>query len=99
VEELYTELRVAKDTDAFADVLMALLAIAENLIIEQNKSRAAEILALILEYPMHEALHYHADMLYDDLKLELCPRVIVDAETNAQTMTLDDMVERILNAG
>ena len=33
-----------------------------------------------------------------DLKAEICPRVILDAETRAQEITLDDMVHEILNA-
>lgn len=76
---------------AIPAVLDALVGIAQELIDTDEKERAVEILALVLNYPMNRETREVAVYLFDELEAELCPRVIWDARALANDLTLDDL--------
>ncbi len=77
-------------------VLDILVEIAKEAIYHDDKTFAVEILTLALQYPMRVETLQEAEQLYTDLETELCPRVIFDAREQAERITLEDMVSRIL---
>jgi hypothetical protein len=96
--EIYlTTLRNAQQHEALSAMLDTLIRIAETSVENGDKERAAEILILVVLYPLNRYSRARAEELLLDLKAEICPRVIVDAEARAQEITLDEMVEEILN--
>ncbi len=94
--ELFDMLRIAMLLEAIPNALAAMFAIAEGLARNNENERAFEIVAMILQYPLHETLHVEAEILYDELESQLCPRVVNDVNTRVQELTLDDMVSTIL---
>jgi hypothetical protein len=80
-------------------VLDILVEVAKMSIYHDDKTFAVEILALALQYPMCVETLQEAEQLYTDLEMELCPRVIFDAREQAERITLEDMVERVLEQG
>ncbi len=97
METYLATLRVAQKHEAISAMLDTLIRIAESCVENSEKERAAEILALVVLYPLDRYSRTRAEELFLDLKAEICPRVILDAETRAQEITLDEMVEEILN--
>ena len=89
-------LRAAIETGAVPAALEALVGIAEALIERGELARAAEILALVLCYPMHRDTREMAEAMFMDLEGELYPRVIIDAKARAEVLTLDDMATDVL---
>lgn len=92
----YDELQAAISGDLFAKALDLLVAIAQQEIAIGDKTLAADILALVLAYPLRQVTRDQAETLFDDLERELCPRVIFDARAAAEALTLDEMVVRVL---
>ena len=95
--ELFDMLRIAMLLDAIPNALAAMLAIAESHARNSDHERAFEIVAMILQYPLHETLRVEAEILYDELEFQLCPRVVSDVNARVQELTLDDMVDTILS--
>jgi hypothetical protein len=96
METLFSELEAAMDAEITPKVLDILVEVAKISIYHDDKTFAIEILALVLQYPMRIETLQDADQLYIDLELELCPRVIFDAREQAERITLEDMVARVL---
>ncbi len=89
-------LKTAIELGAVPAAINALVSIAEELIERDETSRAADILALVLCYPMNREARQLAECLYDDLETTECPRVLEDARARAETMTLDDLALEII---
>lgn len=89
-------LKIAVRNDAMLMVMDTLVKIAELLVQKQDKERAVEILVFVFQYPLRPETRARAEAMYRDLQAELCPRVILDAKTLADELTLDDMLEAIL---
>ena len=96
METLRSELEAAMEAEITPKVLDILVQIARESIYHDDKTFAVEILALALQYPMRVETLQEAEQLYTDLETELCPRVIFDAREQAERLTLEDMVTRIL---
>jgi hypothetical protein len=94
----YETLRTAHECESVSTILDTLICIAEEAVADGETERAAEILALVQLYPLNKYSKIRAETLFLDLKAEICPRVILDAESRAQAITLDELVNEILNA-
>lgn len=79
-----------KDADSTV-ILDTLAKMAEMMARKGEKERAAEILTIILQYPMRADTRHRAQGLFDELETELCPRVFMDAKLLAEDVTLDDL--------
>ncbi|MDZ4770298.1 MAG: hypothetical protein SGJ24_14315 [Chloroflexota bacterium] len=97
MQSLYSELESAMESELVVKVLDLLVDIAELNAQNDDKTSAAEIVALVMEYPVRPVTMERAAMLFAMLECELCPRVIYDAHALAQEMTLDEMVLRVLS--
>jgi hypothetical protein len=97
MEQFHKVLRIAMQNQAILSVLDILVKMAEYMVEKGEKERATEILTIALEYPVREETKKRAESLYNDLAAELCPRVMLDAKTLAQEITLDDLLEAILS--
>ncbi len=76
-----------------------LIEIAETEIMRSRMASAADILALVIHYPMPLEMRARAEGLLSDLEIVVCPRVLRDARAKALTMTLDDIIaQRLENA-
>ena len=93
---LFSELEAAMAAELTPKMLDLLVEIARDSVEQDDKEFAAEILALALQYPMHIETLDLAETLFSALETELCPRVIHDACDQAERITLDDMVVRVL---
>ncbi len=96
METLYSELETAMEAELTPKILDILVDLAEIALTNGDQDTAVEILALALNYPMRVETLERAEAMFSELELELCPRAIWDACDQAQRMTLDDMVLRIL---
>jgi len=96
MERFHKTLRIAMKNEALLMVMDTLIKMAELLTEKGEKERAVEILTITLQYPMRQGSKLRAEILYRDLEAELCPRVMVDAQTLADEITLDDLLEAIL---
>ncbi|MBI5668172.1 MAG: hypothetical protein HZC41_09210 [Chloroflexi bacterium] len=91
-------LRIAVRNDAMLMVMDTLVKIAELMVSKQDKERAVEILVFVAQYPLRPETRLRAEAMYNNLEAEVCPRVIVDAHTLANELTLDDLLAAILGA-
>jgi hypothetical protein len=89
-------LKTAIELGAIPAAINALVCIAELLIERGEDERAAEILALVLCYPMSRDTRELAEDLFMDLESRLCPRVITDAQARCAEITLDDLASEII---
>src|SRR5450432_3491156 len=96
METLFSELEAAMEAEITPKVLDILVEIAKVSVYHDDKTFAVEILALVLQYPMRVETLQEAEQMYTDLESELCPRVIFDAREQAERITLEDMVNRVL---
>jgi thymidylate synthase ThyX len=96
MDYLLKALQHAWEEACVAEMVEVLVEIAEGHIQQADKARAAEILALVIHYPMQSETRRYAEAMFSDLDAELCPRTIWDAREKALTITLDDMVTEIL---
>ena len=96
MQTLFSELESAMEAEITPKVLDILVEIASTSVARGEKDFAAEILALALQYPMRAETLEEAEALYTALEAELCPRVILDAQEQAQRLTLEDMVARVI---
>jgi len=76
--------------------LNALVSIAEMFVERGDTERAANILALVLCYPMSQRTGKRARELFSDLEQTVSPRVIADARSRAELLTLDDLASEVL---
>lgn len=97
METYLTTLRSAQQQESVPTMLDTLVYIAESAVEAGDTERAAEILSLVVLYPLNKYTRVRAENMLLNLKSEICPRVILDAETRAQEITLDEMVAEILN--
>jgi hypothetical protein len=88
---------IAIRNDAIMMVMDTLVKIAELLIEKQEKERAIEILVFVFQYPTRPETHLRAEALYLDLISELPPRAVLGAKILADELTLDDLLEAIVN--
>jgi hypothetical protein len=98
MHSLCTELEIAMECELVIKALDVLVDIADLYVQNGDKTQAAEILALVMQYPARPVTLERADALFDALQWELCPRVISDAQQLASEITLDEMVDRVLLA-
>lgn len=96
MESLREVLRTAMRVQAIPMALSALVSISDLMVKGDDKEQAAEILALVLHYPMGSETRAEAEQLFLNLEAELCPRVIDDAKVQAEILTLDEMVDIVL---
>ena len=96
METLFSDLEAAMEAEITSKVLDILVEVAKVSIYHDDKTFAVEILALVLQYPMHIETLQEAEQIYSDLESQLCPRVIFDAREQAELLTLEDMVARVL---
>jgi hypothetical protein len=89
-------LKTALELGAIPSAINALVGIAETFMERGDGERAAEILALVLCYPMTSDTRDVAEDLFMDLESRLCPRVIWDARARCEEITLDDLASEIL---
>ncbi len=96
MNKVYSELSAAMDAEITLKVLDLLVEVAEHHLRLGDAERAAEILALVLQYPLHETTQPRAAAMWDTLLITQCPRVIMDASARALELTLEDMVTLVL---
>ncbi len=96
MDYLLKALQCAWEEACVSEMVDILVEIAEGHLQHADRERAAEILALVIHYPMQSDTRRYAEALFTDLEAELCPRTIWDARERALTITLDDMVTEIL---
>lgn len=89
-------LKTAIQLGAIPSAINALVGIAETFIERGDGERAADILALVLCYPMSSDTRELAEDLFMDLESRLCPRVIYDARARCEEITLDDLALEII---
>jgi hypothetical protein len=89
-------LKSAITLGAVPAAINALVCIAEELIARGETERAADVLALVLCYPMSRDTRDLAECLFTTLESTTCPRVILDAKNRAEDLTLDDLALEIL---
>ncbi|MDZ4766642.1 MAG: hypothetical protein SGI73_19055 [Chloroflexota bacterium] len=99
MDERYLALQTARDDVAISEMLDALIEIAESEMNGGALEHAADILALAIHYPLRPDARHHAEALFADLEIILCPRAIWDAREKALTMTLDELIESVLARG
>jgi hypothetical protein len=76
--------------------LIALVSAADALIAHGITDVAANALAFVLAHPSTDADTYaRADELFDELEATICPRVILDARSFAQSATMADMLHQL----
>lgn len=97
MERFHKTLKIAMKNEALLMVMDTLIKMAELMTSKGEKERAVEILTIALQYPMRQGSKIRAETLYNELEAELCPRVMLDAQTLAQEITLDDLLEAILD--
>lgn len=99
MDELHRALQGAWDDSSVTAMIDVLIEIAEMDIIHGKTACAADILALVIHYPMPIEMRERAEGLLSELEIMVCPRVIWDAREKALTMTLDDIIaQRLENA-
>jgi ribosomal protein S20 len=98
IDRLHRTLKVAMKNDAMMMVMDTLVRLTEVFIAQGEKERAAELVTIALEYPMRAVTRQRAEQIYLDLEAELCPRVMTDAKSLAEEITLDDLLAVILGA-
>ena len=96
MERFHKTLAVAMKNEALLMIMDTLVKMAEVMIDKGEKERAVEMLTIALQYPMRPATRSRAETLYSDLESEMCPRVMVDAKSLAEEITLDDLMEALL---
>jgi hypothetical protein len=96
MERFHKTLVVAMKNEALLMIMDTLVKMADVMIEKGEKERAVEMLTITLQYPMRPATLARAETLYTDLASELYPRVIMDAKSLAEDVTLDDLMEAIL---
>ena len=89
-------LKTAIELGAFPAAINALVCIAESLIERGEAERAADILALVLCYPMSRETRDLAEDLFMDLEGRLGPRLIAYAQSRCDELTLDDLALEII---
>jgi hypothetical protein len=96
MDELHKALQAAWNESSVTAMIDLLIEIAETEIMRGRAASAAEILALVVHYPMPEGMRKRAQGMLSDLEIMVCPRVMWDAREKARTMTLDDMIAQRL---
>ena len=96
LERFHKMLRIAMKNDALLMIMDTLIKMAEVMVDKGEKERAVEILTITMQYPMRQTSRLRAEEIYNDLEAELCPRVMADAKSLAEEITLDDLMEAIL---
>lgn len=89
-------LKAAIELGAVPAAVNALVLIAQSMVDRGEFDRAVDILALVMCYPMHPDTREVAEALFLDMESTVCPRIILDARTRADEMTLDDLALEIL---
>ena len=96
MEALFSELESAMEAEITPKVLDILVEIARTAVYHDDQGYAVEILALALQYPMRVETLAEAEQLFTSLEAQVYPRVIADAFEQAQRITLEEMVGRVL---
>lgn len=84
-------LKTAIELGSVPAAVNALVCIAESLVERGEMERAADILALVLCYPMARETRDVAEDLFMEVESRVCPRVIADAQARCEETTLDDL--------
>lgn len=98
---LYDVLRVAMEVDDVTMALDALIGIAEQQMQgmrceSPDTECAAQILTLVLCYPLNDTSRRRAVGLLDDLAASICPATLLDARARAEQVTLEELVSDLL---
>lgn len=94
VVQLQIMVHAAQAMGAFVEVYARLIDLAALMVRDGHKNEAAGVLAYVMHQPDTPYEEYdRADDLWIELESELCPRVILDARTDATFMTLRGIVE------
>jgi hypothetical protein len=96
MDRFHKTLEIALKNEALIMIMDTLIKMAEVLVEKGEKERAVEMLVIALHYPMRQATRLRAEAMFDELETELCPRVIADARSLADEVTLDDLMQAIL---
>ncbi len=96
MQSIYDELQTAMNAELTPKVVDLLVDIADHLIDRGERERAVEILTFALMYPMRSITFEMAEMRFRELEASMCPRVLLDARTLAQELTLEDLVKLII---
>lgn len=95
VRQLHVLVSAARAMGAFVEVYERMVDLAALMIANGKKDEAASVLAYVMHQPeVPYDLYDHADDLWIELESELCPRVLVDAKTDATFMTLRGIIDR-----
>lgn len=93
--KLHVLVNAAWAMGALVEVYARLIDLAALMIEHGKKTEAAQVLAYVMHQPDVPYDEYdRADDLWIDLEAELCPRVILDAKTDATFMTLRGIIEQ-----
>ncbi|MBV6436974.1 MAG: hypothetical protein AELANPGJ_02251 [Anaerolineae bacterium] len=96
---LLVTINAARAMGALAEVYARMVDAAALMIARDLKDEAAGVLAYVMHQPdVPYDIYDHADDLWIDLELELCPRVIADAKAEATFMSLRGMIEQVATA-
>ncbi len=91
-------IRAAYATGNTNELYYAMTYLAEAYITRDWTQTASNILAFVLLQVDVDSDSYDlADELFDDLERRICPRVILDAKTFAQEITLTEMIAYVLD--
>ena len=96
MQSIYDELQTAMDAELTPKVVDILVDIADQLIDRGERERAIEILTFALMYPMRSITIELAELRFRELEATLSPRVLLDARTLTQELTLEDLVKLII---
>ncbi len=82
--------------ESLAEVMDALVGLASCYMADGYTQEAADVLAFVLIQPETAVDTCEtAQLLFEDLESRICPRVILDAQSLAVSMTLDDVLEYV----
>jgi hypothetical protein len=95
VKKLHVLVSAAHAMGALGEVYARLVDLAALMITDGKKDEAASVLAYVMHQPdVPYDVYDRADDLWIELEAEICPRVILDARTDATFMTLRGIIER-----
>lgn len=90
-------LEIAVKHDAVPMMIETLLRIAEDLLVEGEKTYALEFAVLVLCYPMKPPIRQRAEALLQRLEQQLDPEWIKAAKALTDERTLEGVIESLLN--
>lgn len=94
--EYLIAIRAGVAIGSLAEVMDDLTGLASCYMTDGYTQEAADVLAFVLIQSETAVDTYEtAQLLFEDLESRICPRVILDAQTLAVSLTLDDVLEYV----